>query len=214
MTVEGKAKRNSRKTIFLMRHGEVLTDGVRRYIGQTDLPLSPLGRRQAEAWQRFFRSIPLTAIFSSDLARTRETAAIVAAERDIALLEEPDLREIHLGAWENVPFKTLQEQDPAAFRERGQHIDTYRPPGGESFRDLQRRAVAAFHRAVIQTDGSLLIVAHAGTNRVILGHILEMPLRHIFRLAQDHACLNTLNPTDDGFRMAGLNWAAGGTPPL
>jgi hypothetical protein len=37
-----------------------------------------------------------------------------------------------------------------------------------------------------------------------------MPLRHIFRLAQYHACLNTLISADDGFRVVGLNRSAAG----
>jgi alpha-ribazole phosphatase len=210
MTANPQADRTPKRTIYLMRHGETASDGVKRYIGQTDLPLSPLGRQQGEVWRRYFRNIPLTAVYASDLSRTRETAAIVAADRDIPLIVEPDLREIHMGSWENLAFETLRKQDPEAFRERGEQIDTYRPPGGESFRDLQRRAVAAFKRAVDRTPGSLLIVAHAGVNRVILCHILAMPLRHIFRLAQDHACLNTLISADDGFRVVGLNRSAAG----
>jgi broad specificity phosphatase PhoE len=209
MTMESKAERRSQKTIFLMRHGETESDGVKRYIGQTDLPLSTLGRQQAGGWCDFFRRIPLAAIFSSDLARTRETAAIIGAGRNMPLIAEPGLREIHLGSWENLPFVTVEKEDPEAFRERGEHIDTFRPPGGESFLDLQQRGVAAFCQAVNQTDDNLLIVAHAGINRVILCHILEMPLGNLFRLAQAYACLNTIVSKEKSFRIVGLNQVGG-----
>jgi probable phosphoglycerate mutase len=194
-----------------MRHGETCTDGVKRYIGQTDLPLSPRGRAQAEAWGRHLRPIPLAAIVSSDLTRARESAAIIAGRREIPLEVAPGLREISLGRWEKMAFSALREQAPGEFFKRGAAIDTHRPPGGESFLDLQRRAVAAFHRIVTDTlgdtDGQLLIVAHAGVNRVILCHLLEMPLANLFRLGQDSACLNTIHRRKDGYRILGVNQA-------
>ncbi len=209
MTLPPKALPYPGKTIFLMRHGETQSDGVKRYIGQTDLPLSTIGKSQAKSWQAFFKEIPLTAIVSSDLSRARETAAIIAGRRDIPRVAKTGFREISLGSWENMPFAALQEKAAAEFRKRGQAIDTHRPPGGESFLDLQQRAVATFYYTVAETSGNVLIVAHAGLNRVILCHLLGMPIVNLFRLGQDYACLNTIIQRDNDFRVLRFNQSLG-----
>jgi probable phosphoglycerate mutase len=205
MTQPPKALPYPGETIFLMRHGETRSDGVKRYIGQTDLPLSALGKCQARKWHDLFNEIPLAAIVSSDLSRSRETAAIIAGKRGIPTVAKPGFREISLGSWENMPFAALQENAAEAFRKRGKAIDTHRPPGGESFLDLQQRAVATFYYTVAETSGNVLIVAHAGLNRVILCHLLGMPIANLFRLGQDHACLNTIIKREGGFRVVSFN---------
>jgi probable phosphoglycerate mutase len=220
-----------------MRHGETDGDGVKRYLGQTDLPLSRRGRMQAEAWGRYFRRIPLAAIVSSDLTRARESAAIIAGQGETPLKVKTGLREISLGSWENMAFSEVQEKAQGEFRKRGAAIDTHRPPGGESFLDLQQRAVSVFYSIMAETacnaddgvpDGdadngadseaagvtddtggsgpaNLLIVAHAGLIRVLLCHILGMPVANLFRLAQDFACLNTVVREREAFRVLGIN---------
>jgi probable phosphoglycerate mutase len=225
MTAPARAFGCPATTVYLMRHGETAGDGVKRYIGQTDLPLSPRGKAQAEAWGRFFRHIPLAAIVSSDLTRARESAAIIAGKRDppLKVRAKAGLREISLGGWENMAFSELQERAEGEFIKRGAAIETHRPPGGESFLDLQQRAVSTFYGIMAETAdniddaasggahggavgaGSLLIVAHAGLNRVLLCHILGMPVANLFRLGQDYACLNTLVREKEAFRLLGIN---------
>lgn len=205
MTDSTKPPSHAGRTIFLMRHGETRSDGAKRYIGQTDLPLSDQGRRQAGEWHQRFKEIPLGAIVSSDLRRARETAAIIAGDRHIPTVARPGFREINLGSWENMPFAALKAHDPGAFKKRGEAMDTHRPPGGESFLDLQQRAVSTFYDTVAETNDNILMVAHAGVNRVILCHLLGMPVANLFRLGQGYACLNTIIKSGDGFRVESLN---------
>jgi probable phosphoglycerate mutase len=152
----------------------------------------------------------------SDLTRARESAAIIAGRRKIPLKIKAGLREIHLGSWENMAFSEVEEKAQGEFLKRGAAIDTHRPPGGESFLDLQQRAVSTFYNIMAETayntdaaDGiagaDILIVAHAGLNRVLLCHILGMPVANLFRLAQDYACLNTLVREREAFRIHAIN---------
>jgi probable phosphoglycerate mutase len=85
----------------------------------------------------------------------------------------------------------------------------YRPPGGESFADLSDRVLPAFERVVRESEGDLLIVGHAGVNRVILSRLLGMPLAHLFRLGQGYGCLNILESDADAWIVRGLNIPAG-----
>ena len=86
--------------VFLVRHGHIPWDGQKRYVGQSDVPLSPKGRSQAETLRRWFETIPLSRVVASDLTRTCETADIITAGRSLGTERIPALREIHLGEWE------------------------------------------------------------------------------------------------------------------
>jgi probable phosphoglycerate mutase len=81
----------------------------------------------------------------------------------------------------------------------------YRPPEGESFRDLQKRVLPVFKEIVSAARGNVLIVAHAGVNRVVLCHVLGMPINHLFRIAQDYGCLNVIETRGNLFSVTSLN---------
>lgn len=194
------------RAIYLMRHGAVEgAKAPRRYIGQTDLALSAEGRRQSEKWRTILDSVAFETIICSDLGRSVETAALIAGHRDIDIRPEPALREIYLGAWEGLTFESIKKRYPEEFELRGQSIATHRPPDGESFSDLAERVLPAFHKLATQSTGPMLMVGHGGVNRVILSHLLEMPLEAIFLLGQDYAAMNLLIPYRNTFRIQGLN---------
>lgn len=197
-------------TIYLLRHGEPRrdTDG-RSYIGQTDVPLSPAGVRQAEQWCPFFNTIALTAIFCSDLQRSMQTARIIAHGQALEVTGLPELREVDLGAWEGLPFEAVRNADRSAYDRRGTHPADHRPPSGESFRDLHARVVPAFERMADRASGPFVIVGHAGVNRVLLCHLLGMPLDHLFRIGQDYAALNIIKAYGTGYRVDVLNMRIG-----
>jgi probable phosphoglycerate mutase len=179
--------------IYLLRHGEIGSTGDRRFIGWTDVPLNENGLRQAESWRMEFAGTPFDRILCSDLDRTRTTARIIARDREIGVQEVPDLREIHLGELEALPFSEVQERLPKTWRERGRDLFAFRPAGGESFADLQQRVLPAFENIAGEAVGNILIVAHGGVNRIILCHLLGMPPENLFRIGQDYACLNRID---------------------
>jgi probable phosphoglycerate mutase len=140
-------------------------------------------------------------VYAGDLDRARETAEILAGKPPTLL---PALREIHLGDWEEVPMAEIRRTQPEQWRERGERMDRFRPPGGESFADLQERVWPAF-QTLAEGPGPTLVVAHAGVNRAILCRLLAMPLAALFRLGQDPGCLNRIDPTRNPFRVASVN---------
>lgn len=204
--LESWTVRDGEKKILLLRHGEIEMPGEEKcFIGQIDLPLSRRGRAQAAAWRRQLAGIAFTRVVCSDLSRCVETARIVTADRDAPVLPGAEWREIDLGQWDGLTFAAVKTRWPDHFRQRGQIIDEFRPPAGESFTDLQRRVVPVFEKAVAASAGSLLVVAHAGVNRVLLCHLLGMPIAHLFRLDQDYAALNLIVRQAEGFRLHALN---------
>lgn len=191
--------------ILLVRHGEITQSSPRRFVGQTDLPLTDAGREQMAAVSRFLTGRGVVRLVCSPLARCVESAGIVGAALGLVPETMPDLREISLGTWEGLTVDEVRERFPGRYEARGRNLAGFRPPGGESFADVQRRAWPAFELAATDMDGSLAIVAHGGVNRVLLCRILGMPLENLFRLEQRYACVNVLHAEDGGFRVAAMN---------
>jgi probable phosphoglycerate mutase len=193
--------------ILLLRHGAVqASTAEKRFIGQMDLPLSAVGRRQARYWHKCLADAPLTRIITSDLSRCMETASIIAAGRSITITPLAGLREIDLGQWDGMRFGQVKQCWPDAYRQRGLQITVFRPPDGESFLDLQKRVVPVFEKAIAHTGKPTLVVAHAGVNRMILCHLLGLPPRNLFRIAQGAGAMNLIDRRIcSGYRIQSLN---------
>jgi len=185
-------------TVYLVRHGDIGLGEGKKYIGIQDHPLSEQGREQALALKEFFRSIPLSKIYCSNLKRSRETAGIIAEVHNIPLIQIPELQEINMGEWEGKPFREIKERYPEEYRLRGEDILNYRPPGGESFRDCAQRVIPVWHKILEAGEGNFLVVGHAGVNRVILCHVLGWPLQELFQLKQSYGCINILRQDANG----------------
>ena len=194
------------RVIYLVRHGKIaLEDEQRRYVGQIDLALTEEGRRQARALSRRFEHVALDAIVSSDLSRSRETAEIVGAAAGVTPISRPDLREVAMGEWEGCSFRDVARRFPDAFKARGEDLGNFCVPGGESFADCGRRSVAAFEELSRTFAGNILIIGHAGVNRLILCHVLGMPVSSLFRLGQDYGCINVIQCSNAGNQVRLLN---------
>jgi alpha-ribazole phosphatase len=152
----------------------------------------------------------LDAIASSDLVRCLETAQIIGAPRHLTPRSRPELREIALGEWDGQSFAAIQRRDPQAFQERGSRIADHRPPGGESFRDLDGRIGPFFERLLQLSQSRTLVVTHAGVIRVLLCRLLGMPLENLFSIDVAYGTLSIIAIRPSGVRLQALNLAAPG----
>jgi alpha-ribazole phosphatase len=195
-----KSASGSKGAVFyLLRHGRITgEEGGKRFVGGTDVSLHEEGRGQARWWARYFAGLDFEALYSSDLSRCRETADLLNKQPVLPIQFVPHFREINLGEWEGQTITSVKKQNPEAYQARGRDLAHFRPPGGESFADLYERVVPAFERIVRQSQGPVLIIGHAGVNRMILCHVLGMPVDRLFRIGQDYGCLNTIE-TKAGF---------------
>ncbi|GAU07415.1 histidine phosphatase family protein [Desulfoplanes formicivorans] len=193
--------------IYLLRHGDCTTDGVKRYVGQIDYPLSELGIQQARAWRGFFAAHVPDRVVCSDLTRTIQTAENAVGSVGVRIEREPGFREISLGAWEGVSRQEVRTRFPGAYAQRGKDLAGFRPPEGESFLDLQKRVVAAFKALCsnLDPDAVVLVVTHAGVIRVLLCHILGIRLGQMFSLGVDYARMTHLEAGRKGWVVRWMN---------
>ncbi len=161
------------RKIFVLRHGQIDYGIEKRYIGITDLPLSNDGIDQVTKLKEYFSGIEIAKAYTSPLKRCRQTAEILLEGSDTDVIVIDELKEINMGEWENKAIDYIKEHFRQMYEMRGASINAFVPPGGESFELLQKRVMPAFEYIVNNTEGNILIIGHAGVNRVILSKLLD-----------------------------------------
>jgi broad specificity phosphatase PhoE len=195
-----------RTTIYLVRHGSVVGAETRRFIGHLDVPLSPIGEAEVTALGRRLAGVRLAAVYSSDLARTRRTAEILAAPHGLEAVSLPELREFSMGRWEGLTADEIRALDPAAFEAWMSDVGRFQFPGGESLTDVSARAWPAFKGIAARHPGSrVLVVAHGGPNRIVICRALGIRPERILALGQDYAALSVLEWGPPGWALRLLN---------
>jgi len=193
-------------TVYLVRHGSVIGAETRRFIGHLDVPLSPHGERQMAALARRLAEVRLDAVYASDLERTRRSAEILAAPHGLRTVAMPELREFAMGRWEGLTAEEIRGLDAVAFARWMADVAGYQFPDGESLAQLMSRAWPAFSRIVAaHVGGAVAIVAHGGTNRMILCRALGLSAERLLALGQDYAGLSVLGGTAQGWTLRVLN---------
>jgi broad specificity phosphatase PhoE len=169
-------------TILLARHGESDWNRDRRWQGHADRPLTDLGREQARALADRLAATELDAVYSSDLERARETAAIVAEPHRLPVTELPDLREVDVGSWSGLTRAEAEERFPDAFRRWTEGEEGW--DDGETYEQLSERIVGALFAIAARHPGDrILIVAHGGSIRAVHAAALGVDV-HTYRRIQ------------------------------
>ena len=195
--------------ILLARHGETPWNAEGRYQGQADIPLSDTGIAQARSLGVRLRDVHIDRAVASPLSRARTTAQLALGdERAPRLQLDAGLMEIAHGAWEGLLASDIRERDGNRLRAWREAPDSVQMPGGESLRQVSDRAWPALARACdgLGDGGTLLLVAHDAVNRVLLCHVLGIPLARLWGFRQAPATLNLLEgPRVDALEVVRLN---------
>ncbi len=117
--------------IFLVRHGATVLSAEDRFAGATDVALSDLGREQARRLAQRLTSEKIGAVYASPMARTIETAKILAEPHQLDVQTRDGLREISHGRWEQKTRREVEEQFPEEAAEWEEDPFTFAPQGGE-----------------------------------------------------------------------------------
>jgi 2,3-bisphosphoglycerate-dependent phosphoglycerate mutase len=149
---------------------------------------------------------PIAAVYSSDLARARDTAAPIARALGLPLLTEPGLRERGYGAFEGMTYSDIERDLADAFaRWRQREPDFELPGGGETLRRFHHRVQAALDLLAGRHRGqSIVAVTHGGVldsvYRIAAGLPMQAPRKHELL----NASLNTIGW--DGQAYSLIDW--------
>ena len=185
-------------TLYLIRHGETEGGEVRRYKGTIDVPLSEKGVSQMEQVSKYIvekggKGGLMSAVYCSDLTRAIRSAEIVAEPHSLKPIIISSLRERNFGLWEGMSFDEIREKYPLEFDAWAGNPLKFSPMEGESTLAMRDRVIQAMNEIIEKHNKeNIAIVAHGGVNRIILCHILGIPLENIFRIEQDYGAVNII----------------------
>jgi probable phosphoglycerate mutase len=182
-----------------VRHGETEWNKIGKQQGHLDSPLTPLGRRQAEAMAAGLQSFRFDAFYSSDLGRARQTADVITRVVGLPYETDPRLRERHLGVLQGLTYAELEKTNHAVLEGMKGRDPDYRIPGGESARDRFARNVACLEELAARHPGrTILVVCHGGVLRSFMDRALDLPLARQRTFSLVNAAINGFSISDAG----------------
>ena len=161
------------KTIFgLVRHAETEWNREKRIQGHKDAPLTAEGRSCAGRWGRQLQRFKWDRLLCSDLERAKNTAALINTRLKLALQSDANLREQHWGEWTGRNIKRLQKREADRLEILEAMGWDFRPPGGESRREVLLRSIKSLENAAANWPGQrILVVCHEGVIKCLMYHL-------------------------------------------
>ncbi len=195
------------KKLILVRHAQSEMNKLGIHQGQLhDGELSPEGIEQAKSVADRLSSEGITAVYSSDMKRAMATAEIISQKFGLKVKSDSRLREFNMGDFDKTPeirdslFKEFYEQEIL----KGKTKYEIRPPNGENIWDFIDRT-KSFLEEVKEIEGKVIVVAHGGTNEVLLNIIQGLDKYNFRRYHQDNTCVNEIIKEGCDWRIISIN---------
>ena len=163
--------------IYLIRHTQAEGNRYRMMQGFWDGEVTEAGRRQIEALAGRFSSIPLDAVYSSDLRRAVLTAEAAARRDRLPVQTRTALRELNIGPWEQKFFGNVCHAEPELSHTFMFDAENWSLEGAETYAQVRERAMRELRRIASENDGKrVAVVSHGVTIRCMLSDITGIPL--------------------------------------
>lgn len=185
--------------LFLIRHGETIWNKESRFQGQQDSQLTPLGIAQAVAAAAYLREHGLSALYSSDLPRTLQTAHPIAISTGLPILPEPALRERNLGIFEGLTRAEVEERYSPEFKRYQSREPGFVIPSGESLEQLYQRGAEIMDRlARRHLDERIVVVSHGALLTAFLRHLSGIEMQDPIRFTVPNGSISHVRFESDG----------------
>lgn len=180
--------------IILIRHGHVEGIAPERFRGRADLPLTSLGRKQADLTALRVAKYRPVAIYSSPLRRAVETAEPLALACSLPIQRASAFSDIDYGNWQGLTPDEVRARWPAELELWYTAPQLVSISGGESLADVFARMTGGLYPLLEKHESeTIAIVAHDTINRVLLLHALELPQRAYWKIAQEPCAINNID---------------------
>lgn len=175
--------------IILIRHGQTTTNAEKKLSGNTNPPLTDVGREQAKKAGESLASFQIDRLFSSPMQRAVDTASAIAGKRGIEIETDERLIEQNFGEWEGKPFSEIFKLIPGGPEGllRGPFLGRF--PAGEGTEQFVARVLGAFRDLILkESEGqTIAVVTHSGVIVILMCHFLGIdPFSHFFRIRVDN----------------------------
>ncbi len=200
-----------RTLVYLLRHGATVANVARPYRLQgrrQNLPLAPLGVRQAERTRDFLAIRPIDCFYTSPLQRAVQTAQIIADPHGLQPAVHDGLTECDIGAWEGLDWEAIRQSDPDYYKRFLKNPAKYGYPQGESFADVFDRTARAMDELLEKHAGqAILVVAHHVVNRTYLASLLGLSVDQARQVKLDNCGISIIERDGDATAVTTLNAA-------
>jgi broad specificity phosphatase PhoE len=198
--------------ILFVRHGQTQANITGHWQGWSDTPLTSVGWAQAEAIARRLARErgQLTALYTSPLRRAFQTAQVIGPALELQPQVLDELKEIHFGELEGMSLQEMESRFPKLYARWKDKTDmAFGWPGGERRDDFFNRAARGCQRILARHPGEkVVIVAHGGTIRACLAHLLPRELGDWWTYSLDNVGLARVEATENNTRLLALNDAS------
>jgi alpha-ribazole phosphatase len=159
--------------------------------GQSDVDVAATFFAEVETLKSKLANMQFDAIYSSPLQRCTKLADALQGTLNMASYGvHPNLSELHFGDWEMQAWDDIPRD---VFDEWAHNYAHIAPPNGETFSQMQQRVLDFLAEAQLQHAGQeIAIVTHGGVIRALIAHVLNMPLKGLFRFHIDHGGISRL----------------------
>jgi broad specificity phosphatase PhoE len=194
---------NVRRIIFF-RPGETDWNAAGRWQGWVASPLNEHGRAQTAALAKYVRHIGMTALYTSDLRRAMQTAAMLAQPLGFEPVPDARLRERNIGAWQGLTLDEMESWYPDEYAAMLADVDGYRVPGGESREDVRARVMDALND-ILARDGHEVvgILSHTTAIKIMLAALV--PSYDPLYVELDNTSVTTIHLRDGHWTIAAVN---------
>jgi alpha-ribazole phosphatase len=176
--------------LLLIRHGRTNLQKEDRYWGSTDIPLSDVGIIQAEQLRDHLAGEKITHVYSSTLSRSKDTAKIITAPHKKEITACSEICEFNFGYAEGLTYEEIKKLHPSLAEELAK-MGEISFPGGESLDKFFNRTQAFIKRlGQHKQDDIIAVVAHAGSLRMLICHLLGLEQKMWYRMRIDYASLS------------------------
>ncbi|MFM7616402.1 MAG: histidine phosphatase family protein [Actinomycetes bacterium] len=186
--------------IVLARHGQTEANRDGLLVGRIDPVLTPLGIEQADRLGIALADSSAVRVVSSPLTRTRQTADAIAARLGLEVEIDDRLVEMDYGAWDGTPLADIPIETWRAWRTDAE----FRPPDGESLRDVARRVGAAMGEW-LTADDPVIAVTHVSPIKAALTWALGAPETMAWRMFVEVASISRIGLRQGAPCMLGFN---------
>jgi probable phosphoglycerate mutase len=192
--------------VYLVRHGETVSNHEGRVQGWLDVPLNELGLRQAERIAHRLQHDHIHAIYSSDLSRARVTAEHIGRALNLPVQLDERLREHRLGEIQGLNSDEIRAKFPERAAQQAMSAARVPAPGEEPMEQFAARVRACVEELIAKhPEQTLVLVSHGGTIHVLLALYLGMDIHRPFSFHFGNASLTKVSFDGQRFRVYGVN---------
>lgn len=190
-------------SIYLIRHAEAEGNLYRIAHGQYNSILTDRGLRQVEALRERFADIPIDAVYSSDLCRTCTTATALYIPKGLPLHKRKDLREYHMGVWEQMSWGEIERCDQEQLTNFTRRLDLWHVEQAETPVQVRDRMLRAVREIAAENPGKTVAAfSHGAALRTLLGFLQGYSLKELGQTPHgDNTAVSLLEVEGDDIRV-------------